>query len=100
MATGADGGTRTRTSRGKRILSPLRLPIPPRPHGLRLSQQWPRRASGARGHAARTGCDRSAGVEALADFLARLEMNHLFGGNGHRLSGTRVAARTRFARSH
>ena len=28
---GADGGTRTRTAWGKRILSPLRLPISPRP---------------------------------------------------------------------
>ncbi|MEY5008138.1 MAG: hypothetical protein RL764_1454 [Pseudomonadota bacterium] len=29
---GADGGTRTRTSRGKQILSLLRLPVSPRPH--------------------------------------------------------------------
>ena len=29
--SGADGGTRTRTPRGRGILSPVRLPISPRP---------------------------------------------------------------------
>lgn len=31
MMSGADGGNRTRTSEARGILSPLRLPIPPRP---------------------------------------------------------------------
>ena len=35
---GADGGTRTRTSRGKQILSLLRLPVSPRPHAARIGE--------------------------------------------------------------
>lgn len=33
---GADGGTRTRTILDRGILSPLRLPVPPRPRALFL----------------------------------------------------------------
>ena len=34
---GADGGTRTRTIKDQGILSPWRLPVPPRPHRARLA---------------------------------------------------------------
>lgn len=37
LQNGGDGGNRTLTAKGQRILSPLRLPVPPRPQGLGLS---------------------------------------------------------------
>jgi hypothetical protein len=39
--TGADGGTRTRMTEGRGILSPLRLPVSPRPQHLDIPSKKP-----------------------------------------------------------
>ena len=88
--SGADGGTRTRTSRGKQILSLLRLPVSPRPHAARIGESRPCVKGKAEG-------TRLADVQSGPHFLARLKIGDLLGGNIDKIAGSGVAPLTPIA---